>query len=232
MPNKSRKTKNHGPKNQKANSETPKDNSEALKSESTLCSENNNESTTCNAVLLTKSKIGDEKDMIEDAKLKLERALRDDDLYFQDMRGESFVGNHGGLNLAELAVDVRAVKDELTTQKKKHLHQEKILKKHEEEISRQKKQLSHLAVSSKEYMQVRNRFISVFKHDKLQIKENSDDKIITDGNIAAHKGDAFADATLYTSLNKRFDRDTFETLYGLNPKLVSSMSKYRVFSSS
>jgi len=181
--------------------------------------------------------------MIEDAKLKLERALRDEDLYFQDMRDEPFVGNHGGLNLAKLALDVQAVKDELASQKKKHLHQEKILKRHEEkhlhqekilkrhekEISRQKKQLSHLTVSSKEYMQVRNLFISVFKRDKLHTIESSDLKIITDGNIAADNGDAFADAALYTSLNQRSDRDTFVTLYGLRPELVSRMSKYRVF---
>jgi len=242
MSNKSRKTKNHGAKNQKANGKTPKDHSEVHKSESTLFSENNNESTTCNAVLLTKSKIGDEKDMIEDAKLELGRALRDEDLYFQDMRGEPFVGNHGGLNLAQLALDVRAVNDELTSQKAKF--EDKFTGLETKCTGLETKctgletkctgletkcdALSNrlLAVTSlqNEYSQVRNRFISVFKRDKLSTVNRYDYKIIDDGNIVAHEGDAFADAALYPSLHQRSDRDTFVKLYGLSPEVVSRMS--------
>ena len=228
MSNKSRKTKNHGAKNQKANGKTPKDHSEVHKSESTLFSENNNESTTCNAVLLTKSKIGDEKDMIEDAKLELGRALRDEDLYFQDMRGEPFVGNHGGLNLAQLALDVRAVNDELTSQKAKFEDKFTGLETKCTGLETKCDALSNrlLAVTSlqNEYSQVRNRFISVFKRDKLSTVNRYDYKIIDDGNIVAHEGDAFADAALYPSLHQRSDRDTFVKLYGLSPEVVSRMS--------
>jgi len=135
----------------------------------------------------------------------------------------------------ELSPHKQKHEEEPSPHKQKHeeerLNQKKILKKHQEELSWNTNVLSYLTVSSKEYMQVRNRFISVFKRDKLHTMESSDYKIITNGNIAADNGDAFADAALYTSLNQRSDGDTFMTLYGLHPELVSSMSKYRVFKS-
>lgn len=54
-----------------------------------------------------------------------------------------------------------------------------------------------LRLSLREYRWVRNRFISTFKRDKLNNADGSDIKIIQEGNLTVHGGDAVVDARLY-----------------------------------
>ncbi|CUS09928.1 unnamed protein product [Tuber aestivum] len=84
------------------------------------------------------------------------------------------------------------------------------------EITELRKKLLTLTVSSREYKLVRNRFISTFKCDKLNIEASSDTQILQEGNVTAIGGDAVIDATLYKSGVRR-DPSTFENLYGLDP---------------
>jgi len=79
-------------------------------------------------------------------------------------------------------------------------------------------------LSSKEYRQARNQFIDVFKRDKLGASDGPDSETTWKGYISERPGDAIVDAALYTS-KERFDMDTFERLYGLDPLRVSDLSE-------
>ena len=226
MPHEIAMMKNPG-KSEKADKKTQK---------SVSSRKNKYESMTCRAVLSARSKVGEDEEMKEDAKDALGQALREEDLYVKDVRGELFVGNRGGLCLARTFAEVQAIKNELSRQNKKHedemaLQKEELSrqnKKHEDKNTRLTTKVLSLAVSSKDHMQVRNRFISTFKRDKLKTANPSDYEIIWEGNLAAHGGDAILDAALYISLNKRSDIDTFEKLYGLTPVQVSRISEHQL----
>ena len=217
MPRTSATMKNPG-KNAKVNTETQK---------SLSLWEDEYEGTTCDAVLHTKSKIGNDQAIKEGAKDALGMALQIEDLSIENVRGELFVGNHGGLNLARVSAEVQAVKDEIASQKDEFL---KKLSRQEEDIIQLTNKVLGLTGLSKEYMQVRDRFISTFKR-KLKTADPTDYTIIKEGNIAAHDGHAIVDASLYTSLKKRTDTDTFKKLYGLEPMQVSGLSDHQLFPS-
>ena len=194
------------------------------------------ESTTCNAVLLTESTIGDDKEIKEEAKDALGQALQEEDLYAEDV-------NKYGRFLAGLAAEVRAVKDELASLKDEIAslkdetasHKDEIAshkdeisqypKQHDDEITQLKDRVYNLEVSSKKYMQLRNRYISTFKRDKLCTSNSTDHAIIRNRSQVTHVPNAITDAALYTSLNQRSDTVTFEKLYGLDPAQVSRMSE-------
>lgn len=136
--------------------------------------------------------------------------------------------------------------EELTlTQRTKKFEQDLITHREEEtkrfeKIREDLAQLSlqsfNIAITQRGYMEWRNRFISLFKSNKLHTADNLDYQIIaSEGYMAEHNADAITDAALYTPntvLAQRFDTNTFEKLYGLHPAHVSrmSMSAYQVFS--
>jgi len=168
----------------------------------------------------------------KEAKDALAIALQDEDLRVEDVRGETFVGNHSCLPLARRSARVPDVEDELALVKTELKIQEVKLKTHRAELKTQRADLTELFNANRrlaptalqnEYSQVRNRFISVFKRDKLNAANKSDYKIIDKGNMPAHGADALADAELYTSLNLRSDTATFVILYGLHPERVSGI---------
>ncbi|PUU77493.1 hypothetical protein B9Z19DRAFT_1193987 [Tuber borchii] len=123
--------------------------------------------------------------------------------------------------------EIASQKDEFSRRLRKHedeiaSHKEEIVS-HKKEATRLGKDVIRLQVSSTKYMQLRNRYISTFKRDKLGLSNGTDKKIIKKGNDIAHGPNVITDAALYTSLNQRSDKDTFEKLYGLNPSLVSGL---------
>jgi hypothetical protein len=71
----------------------------------------------CDAVLMTPSEVGDQEEMKGDAKSAFRKALDEEDLHVEEVRGKSFVGNRRGLNLAELMFRVRVLEEEIATQK-------------------------------------------------------------------------------------------------------------------
>ncbi|KAI9825676.1 MAG: hypothetical protein M1832_001020 [Thelocarpon impressellum] len=65
------------------------------------------------------------------------------------------------------------------------------------------------------YMAIRNRFLDVFRRDKLGDADFRHTRGIRIGNDYAHGGDATTDAMLYQQ-GKRKDRNVFVALYGLS----------------
>ena len=117
--------------------------------------------------------------------------------------------------------------------KKNEGEHKKHQKKNDHEFVCLRSQILHLTTLSREYMLVRNRFISAFKRKKLGIKDDLDIEIISEGNKAAHAPDVITDATLYTPntvLAQRVDKDIFKQLYGLLPEQASTLSEYQLLS--
>jgi chromosome segregation ATPase len=80
----------------------------------------------CDAILLSRSEIGDDEGMKRDAKTALEQALEDDELHVEDAGGELWVGNRRGLDivarmraLEEKATKLASLEDEITSHRTK-----------------------------------------------------------------------------------------------------------------
>jgi hypothetical protein len=57
--------------------------------------------------------------------------------------------------------------------------------------------LDLVAMSTNEYLGIRNRFFSIFKRDVFDSRFTLDEQIIISGKLNAHAGDVLADAQLY-----------------------------------
>ncbi|KAL7275212.1 hypothetical protein RUND412_001861 [Rhizina undulata] len=180
--------------------------------------ESEDDSMRCDAILATRSELGEEETMKADTKDAFEQAL--EELHVGVVRGEMVVGNRRGLNLAGLSTRVRILEDEVAGQKEKATLQKEKTTLQEAEIAELKDQVLTLRLSMKEYRRVRNWFISTFKRDKLNNADGSDIKSIQEGNVTAHGGDAIVNALLYKGPDGRRDASAFEKLYGLNPLRV------------
>lgn len=72
---------------------------------------------------------------------------------------------------------------------------------------------------------IRNRFLSTFRRNQLQMHTAGVQQPINGGNpIVAHEGNCAADAYLY-KIGQRKDAATFIELYGIPPQVVSSLSE-------
>jgi hypothetical protein len=178
----------------------------------------NDDGTTCDAIRVTRSELGDEGGMKQDAKDALGLALQEEELHVKDVRGELFVGNRRGLNLAErfriLEQQVGGLQQqvaEIPSMKTK--------------IASLEDRVSGLTCSLDSYKLLRKRFISTYKRDKFENATDSDRKIIGVGNLWAHGGDAVVDAQLYQDLSGRRDFSVFTKLYGLLPETVQRISE-------
>ena len=81
-------------------------------------------------------------------------------------------------------------------------------------------ELQDLKAVNDAYLDIRNRFFSVYVRDKEPHSiTDQDRKNIREGDRAAHRGDPFTDAIVYKN-NIRTDVSTFKTLYGVSPQLV------------
>jgi polyhydroxyalkanoate synthesis regulator phasin len=85
-------------------------------------------------------------------------------------------------------------------------------------------QVKDLKLASDGYRRLRNRFINVYRRDVLGDVSHQEYQQISDGNNAAHGGDAVTDASLYTSW-ERNDEDVFIHLYGLSSNQISYQGK-------
>ncbi|KAA8892897.1 hypothetical protein FN846DRAFT_788650 [Sphaerosporella brunnea] len=172
------------------------------------------DSTECDAILVTRSELGDEEEMKRDAKDALGQ---EEELHVEDVRGELFVGNRRGLSLAGLPERVRVLEQEIASQKIE-IASQKIKSASLED------RVSDLTSSLEAYKLLRNRFISTFKRDKLASATEADTRFIAAGNTWAHGGDAVVDALLYTGTGGRRDFTAFEKLYGFRPETVQRIS--------
>lgn len=110
------------------------------------------------------------------------------------------------IGLAGLPARVRALEDEVATQKEELTSHKEKLTSHKEELTSLKikvgsleDRVSSLTMSQGAYKLPRNRFISKFKRDKLGNATDADMKIIGAGNAWARGGDAGVDAMLHQS---------------------------------
>ena len=81
-----------------------------------------------------------------------------------------------------------------------------------------------LKLASEGYRRIRNRFINVYRRNVLGHATPQLCQQISDGNNAAHGGDAVTDASLYTS-GERHDEDVLIELYGLSASQISYQGK-------
>ncbi|RPA91752.1 hypothetical protein L873DRAFT_1867002 [Choiromyces venosus 120613-1] len=157
------------------------------------------------AILVTKSKTGSEEEM------------KKGELKVQKVRGEPFVCNRWGLDLAGLEECVGVLEEKTSALEERasaHKLRQCALK---DEVNLLWDDVFTLTLCVPEYSRIRNRFISTFKRDKLNNATESDIDSIQEGNIMAHEGDAAVDALLYEGLNGRRDPSAFKELYGMHP---------------
>jgi hypothetical protein len=77
--------------------------------------------TKCDATLVARSEIRGKEEMKRDAKDALGQALEQEELHVEDVRGELFVGNRRGLNLAGLPKRVHALEDRISSLETKNV---------------------------------------------------------------------------------------------------------------
>ena len=183
-----------------------------------LLSPESQEDTKCDAILVASSELGGDEAMKEDAKDALQQALKTDELHVEDVRGELFVGNRRGLNLAGLPKLVHELQDEIASQNSR-------ITIFEFKVASLEERVNSLTNSLEAYSILRNRFISTFKRDKLGNATETDRNIIAAGNASAHGGDAVVDASLYSNTGRR-EIVAYMQLYGIHPSVVLAISEF------
>jgi hypothetical protein len=132
--------------------------------------------------------------------------------------GRSTYGNQSGRELLEDRHDMKERMKRLEDKLKRL--EDKLTK---ETTSRQN-DIKDLRLASEGYRRIRNRFINVYRRDVLGHVTHQEYQQISDGNNAAHGGDAVTDASLYTS-GERHDEDVLIELYGLSANQISYQGK-------
>lgn len=98
----------------------------------------------------------------------------------------------------------------------------KKVEKHCEELE---KKLSLVSSSCEGYLNIRNRFLAVFRRDILEQRSAVDRQVILNGNTSSHDGDALSDALLFER-GMRSDPSTYHLLYGFSPEVVRKLGVY------
>ena len=85
--------------------------------------------------------------------------------------------------------------------------------------------LRTLLDSNESYPLMRDRYISIYRRDRLHNDTKKDRRIIAEGNTTVHGGDLVSDASLYlaTSTRRRNDPSVFKKLYGVHPNVVDKI---------
>jgi hypothetical protein len=85
-------------------------------------------------------------------------------------------------------------------------------------------QITALEQCSSLLLDIRHRFLSVYKRDnKILPLTQHDDEWVMSGNLEAHCGNAKLDATLY--FEDRNDTAVYMSLYGVHPLIVAKICK-------
>ncbi|CUS11038.1 unnamed protein product [Tuber aestivum] len=172
------------------------------------------EDPTCDAILLTESTMGS----VDDRKIysyhELKQILEEEELEVHEAIGELYVGNPRGLGRAGIPERLRIVEEDVHTVKEPNAE-------NKAKIAERKDSVSILGIEGPDYKRVRDRFLSIFKSDKMEETLNkSDQNFIAGGNVIAHWGDAAIEALVYDGAGRRQDQYVFEELYGLHPSDV------------
>ncbi|CUS11649.1 unnamed protein product, partial [Tuber aestivum] len=174
----------------------------------------------CDAILGAVAKVSSDVQTIMDAKVSLGQALEKGQLEVERVHGVAIVGNRRGLDLGDLKLRVSITEHLIASQNDRIASQSDRISSLEKELGVVNDRLSTLTLALREYRQVRERFISTYRRDKLHDATARDFKIIQEGNVVAHGGDAAADALLHDGPDRRTDTMVYRRLYGMHPSDV------------
>jgi hypothetical protein len=139
--------------------------------------------------------------------------------------GRSTYGNQSGRELLEERHDMKErmkrLEDKLTKETTSRQNENADLQHENADLQHHVKDLK---LASEGYRRIRNRFINVYCRDVLGHVTHQEYQQISDGNNAAHGGDAVTDASLYTS-GERHDEGVLIKLYGLSANQISYQGK-------
>ena len=127
-------------------------------------------------------------------------------------------GNQNGLNLLETTQTVAKFQTQIQ-------QLEEMFQTHEKQLEDHQRQIKVLQAASAGYLEIRHRFIDVYRRDVAGHLTTQTRPSIQRGNIRAHHGDCVTDAELY-SRQQRTDEQIYVRLYGLTWKTVQTLSKY------
>ncbi|PUU77312.1 hypothetical protein B9Z19DRAFT_1128486 [Tuber borchii] len=166
------------------------------------------------AIIVARSPVRTLGSLIPDAIQVIKQAANVDELKIKKVKEETIVGNSRGLDLANLAMEIAELKDQIASNKAET-----------DLVSRdQEAWIKYLLFHHSRYELIRGRFLVSFgrKKDRVSIKE--DRKLVEQGNLVAHWGDAVFDATLYP--HKVTDTEIFRMLYGVLPKEMQRIKNH------
>ncbi|CUS07938.1 unnamed protein product [Tuber aestivum] len=130
------------------------------------------------------------------------------------------VNKHGRLSIEDLLVRIDALQEQQAEYLTTIATHSKALDSLEFLAGFIEDRITTMAALSSPYKHQRNRFISIFKRDKLGIATETDLRIIGARDDLVEGGDAVVDAILYTGLGGRRDYTAFQRLYGFQPETV------------
>jgi len=131
------------------------------------------------------------------------------DLRAHELDEEIYFGNDKGLEKIDESNHLK-IKERSTEEKLSYLIERDAI--HEASIDQLRAEVRVLRASAEGYVQIRARFIENFRKHVLN-EAPINPNIIRTGNVAAHEGDAVADALLYRT-ERRSDQHIFRLLYG------------------
>jgi hypothetical protein len=177
------------------------------------------------AIISCAVRTGSEYDMITNVKNELKGVAENTSLYTEHINNDIFVGNTQGLMHARQSRERDMFESRLSRNEQEMAEVKRELSSAKHELISAKSRIINIEESLGYYKVLRNRFISTFKRDKLFNATLADQCLIGDGNVWAHEGNASRDAELYDSVGGRTDVAIYETLYGLHPAVVKTLSK-------
>jgi hypothetical protein len=163
-------------------------------------------------------KLQGDDEMISEARLVLQNASQQDPIQSENFRGKVFVKNEEGLRYAEGRLQTETMQQQLSSVQQRLSSIQQQMK--TERVSLLNR-IDNLEEGSTTLRAMRDRFLSIYKRDKLLRPLNDYDcDCISAGHVIAHGGNAKYDATLYDS--GRTDYSVYIELYGLHPTVVST----------
>lgn len=178
------------------------------------------------AIIAKPIKLQGDDEMISEARLVPQNASQQDRLQSENFRGNVFVGNEGGLRYADKTVQADSMEEQLLSVKQRlsNLEAERLVERDERFVERNRllERIEVLEKSSSTLSEMRNRFLTFYKRDKMRKElDASDEAFIAAGNATAHGGNAKYDAKLYDGGRK--DYNVYTKIYGLHPAVVSTL---------
>jgi len=132
-------------------------------------------------------------------------------------------GNLAGRTLLEERHDMKEMMKRLENKLEKTDAEQKEMK---TQITDLQYRVKVLTQTSEGYRKIRRRFLEVYRRDILNEVDRQGLKIISEGNEAAHDGDAVTDASLYTP-GEQHDEKVLVDLYGLTASQILYLGKCR-----